>query len=106
MKIEYSQLTDILTFIDSNQGVRRLSAENAAKHRQAIITGTYTPHASRMTRLTPIYTKTERQCMGIEVVKSVSNPNPTQALIDLGRFHQFSDLTSPFSFFQGPLSQH
>lgn len=28
-----------LTFVDSQQGIRRLSAENAAKHRHAIFTG-------------------------------------------------------------------
>lgn len=35
-----------LTFIDSKQGVRRLSAENAAKHRQAIFSGRYYPSYS------------------------------------------------------------
>lgn len=40
--------------------------------------------------------------MSKEVVKSVRGHNPTRALLDLERFDQYSDLTTPFSFFHGP----
>lgn len=40
--------------------------------------------------------------MSNQVVKSVPDHNPTQALLDLERFDHCSDVTTPFSFFHGP----
>lgn len=40
--------------------------------------------------------------MSTEVINSVPDHNPTQALLDLERFDQCWDVTTPFSFFHGP----
>jgi arginine metabolism regulation protein II len=40
--------------------------------------------------------------MSNQVVKSVPDHNPTQALLDLERFDHCSDVTTPFSLFHGP----
>lgn len=40
--------------------------------------------------------------MSNKVVKSVPGHDPTQALLDLERFDNCSDVTTPFSFFHGP----
>jgi arginine metabolism regulation protein II len=40
--------------------------------------------------------------MSNEVIESVPDHNPTQALLDLERFDHCSDVTTPFSFFHGP----
>jgi hypothetical protein len=39
--------------------------------------------------------------MSNEVIESVPDHNPTQALLDLERFDNYSDVTTPFSFFHG-----
>ncbi len=40
--------------------------------------------------------------MSNKLVKSVPGDDPTQALLDLERFDNYSDATAPFSFFHGP----
>ncbi|KAJ5103845.1 hypothetical protein N7532_004374 [Penicillium argentinense] len=76
-----------LTFIDNKQGVRRLSAENAAKHRHAIFTAPK---------------ETERQHMSDEVINSLSDQDPGRALLDLERFESITNDIAPFSLFRGP----
>ncbi|KAJ5989258.1 hypothetical protein N7481_004468 [Penicillium waksmanii] len=73
-----------LTFIDSHQSVRKLSAENAAKHRHAI------------------FTEAERRHMSEELIDSVYGRDPDQALLDLERFELNTNAIASFSLFRGP----
>ncbi|KAJ5235466.1 Protein of unknown function DUF3468 [Penicillium citrinum] len=73
-----------LTFINSVQGVRRLSAENAAKHRHAI------------------FTESERLQMSENVSNSLVNRDPDQALLELDRLEFSTDNVTQFSLFRGP----
>ncbi|KAJ5693149.1 hypothetical protein N7462_002572 [Penicillium macrosclerotiorum] len=73
-----------LTFINNKKSVRRLSAENAAKHRQAI------------------FTENERLQMSDSVSNSVPWRDTQQALLDLKRVESSPNSTEPFSIFHGP----
>ncbi|KAJ5667166.1 hypothetical protein N7507_003030 [Penicillium longicatenatum] len=74
-----------LTFVNDNkQDIRRLNANNAAKHRRAI------------------FTEAERQYMSNEVVNSLPGRDHTQALLDIGRYECMTNEDVHFSFFRGP----
>ncbi|KAJ5266648.1 Protein of unknown function DUF3468 [Penicillium angulare] len=74
-----------LTFVkNSKHSIRKLNAENSAKHRQAI------------------FTEAERQYMSNQVIDSVPGRDSSQALLDVERFECISHCSTEFSYFRGP----
>ncbi|KGO42361.1 Protein of unknown function DUF3468 [Penicillium expansum] len=73
-----------LTFIHSKEDIRWLNAGNAARHRHSI------------------FTDVERQDMALEIVSSVPDRNPDQAIADLERLDSDIGCTKPFSLVRGP----
>ncbi|KAJ5156133.1 hypothetical protein N7492_008936 [Penicillium capsulatum] len=84
LRLDADQDGHAITFIDHRQGVRRLSAKNAAKHRRAI------------------FSITERQRMSDEVLGAVPDQDPRQVLLDLERFEDSTHVATEFAFFAGP----
>ncbi|KXG48523.1 uncharacterized protein PGRI_023930 [Penicillium griseofulvum] len=73
-----------LTFIHDKEDIRWLSAKNAARHRHSI------------------FTDVERRDMTLQIVSSVPNQNPDQAITDLERFDSDTSCSEPFALFRGP----
>ncbi|KAJ5978479.1 hypothetical protein N7501_001821 [Penicillium viridicatum] len=73
-----------LTFINDKEDIRWLNAGNAARHRH------------------PIFTDVERRDMTLEIVSSVPDHNPDQAIVDLERFDSYISCSRPSSLFRGP----
>lgn len=90
-----------LTFIGSQQCIRKLTAENAATHRHAIFTGVHLCYLRPWTHSHAL-SETERQRMSDDVVGSVPDQGPSQVLLDLERFEATGDIAAPFSLFRGP----
>ncbi|CAG8891847.1 unnamed protein product [Penicillium egyptiacum] len=73
-----------LTFIHDTEDIRWLNAGNAARHRHSI------------------FTDAERRDMTLELVCSVPDQNPDQAIVDLEKFDSDTSCSEPFSLFRGP----
>ncbi|CRL17404.1 Protein of unknown function DUF3468 [Penicillium camemberti] len=73
-----------LTFINDKEDIRWLNAGNAARHRH------------------PIFTDVERRDMTLEIVSSVPDQNPDQAIVDLESFDSDISCSNPPSLFRGP----
>ncbi|KAJ5513783.1 hypothetical protein N7463_003335 [Penicillium fimorum] len=73
-----------LTFIHDKEDIRWLSAGNAARHRHSI------------------FTDVERRAMTLQIVSSVPDQNPDQAIVDLERLESDISCSSPVSLFRGP----
>ncbi|KAJ6092697.1 hypothetical protein N7486_007986 [Penicillium sp. IBT 16267x] len=90
-----------LTFVNDNkQEIRKLSANNAAKHRRAIFTGMSIGIYLKSILIS--CTETERQYMINQVVNSSPGRNHSQALLDIERFECMTNDSVQFSFFRGP----
>ncbi|KAJ9489394.1 hypothetical protein VN97_g3882 [Penicillium thymicola] len=73
-----------LTFINDKEDIRWLNAGNAARHRH------------------PIFTDVERRDTTLEVVSSVPDQNPDQAIVDLERLDSDISFSKTTSLFRGP----
>ncbi|KAJ5795864.1 transcriptional regulator family: Fungal Specific TF [Penicillium psychrosexuale] len=73
-----------LTFIHDKEDIRWLNAANAARHRHSI------------------FTDVERRDMTLELISSVPDQNPDQAIVDLEIFDSDINCSKPFSLFRGP----
>ncbi|KAI2692615.1 transcriptional regulator family: Fungal Specific TF [Penicillium roqueforti] len=73
-----------LTFIHDKEDIRWLNAGNAARHRHSI------------------FTDVERRDMTLELISSVPDQNPDQAIVDLEIFDSDISCSKPLSLFRGP----
>ncbi|KAL2701127.1 hypothetical protein AAEP93_007946 [Penicillium crustosum] len=73
-----------LTFINDKEDIQWLNSGNAARHRH------------------PIFTDVERRDMTLEIISSVPDQNPDQAIVDLERFDSDISCSNPSSLFRGP----
>jgi arginine metabolism regulation protein II len=90
-----------LTFINSKDDIRWLSAESAARHRHSIFTG-LSPSSVDTDHNLIKFADDERRDMSLKIVSSVPGQNPSKAIDDLERYHTDAKCSDPSSFLRGP----